>query len=937
METNSVDSQLASFVANNASAVEPSVEKDLADYVRGEKYGSTSQQIISGLEGAASAATFGLSTGIETNILGVPAEDIQARREENPISHGVGQLAGIVGTSAIPGVGAGKILTGAGETLAAGLGLAQEATTLTKIGSQAAKMAAENMLFQAGDEVSKMFTDTAPPGEAAQTALVNIGLSGILGAGMGGAFGAANPLWNATAGPKVEKILNGLKNKIDGLGGKMPEELATAIQESGLGITPEVQAFLSGSPIAKHTGQTLEQSATESGLKFQRQLADLNIETADKAVEALGTSPEFINRLKNLSDYETGANVVDRLHTSIKSKAEPVIEEFQRIRKEFSKTPLTQESDILADRLANLAESEFGSYRLGDDYQFIQKQLSNLPNIRDLEGLRQVQSGLWNEAKTGKASWEAVGKVVGIMRDVEGDTIMRAAREKGEAAIANLAKENAPLVEAAGKEGKKLLAAEKRNITKSSIASAEDEVMRVQMARSAYGDLANEITELNKYLKLKKFQGPESFLKALSEAGEESILKKVTKEDSVRMVEFLKNRFPEAAQDIRDYQINTLLKDAGRQAKGDEVISVKKLFRDIDDMSPEMRENLIGPDQMKRLEALRTVKEALPDRPMNTSGTAKTLDALWGNVPGTAMGALAFLSGSNPIMATLIGGLSNALSRDIPDATRMALLKYIGTGGNIEAGAFKTMVDYIAAAAKGEARLSKAIGSVFKPGAEVISSKLIPNEKDRQKLDKRVMALRDNPNDLISIGGNAGAYIPNQASGVAATASNAISVLANLKPDNPKRSPLDANFPPTKAQEYKYNRALDLAEQPLMILEDVKKGTINHEEMSFLKSIYPDLVTRMQSKLMNDLNTSLAKGENIPYNTRMGLSLFLETPLDSTMTPESINAIQQQNAVAPAAQQPQTMPKKSMKGLEKMPGQFQTVDQARVARKLKTS
>lgn len=875
--------------------------EEAANWIKGvereEKYGTIPQQLATGLEGAASAATFGLSTGLET-ALGVPEEDIAARREENPLSHTAGQIAGVVGTSAIPGLGgvsgAGKIMTGAGEAAAAALGLAQEATALTKIGSQAAKMAAENMLFQAGDEVSKMFTDNSPPGEAAQTALVNIGLSGIIGAGMGGSFGAVNPLWSATAGPKVEKILNGLKDKIDGLGSQMPEELSAAIQESGLGITPEVQAFLSGTPLAKQAGQTLEQSATKSGFKFQQQLEDLNEEAANKLVEAFGKQPEFIDRLKHLSDFETGANVVDRLHTNIKSKAEPIIEEFNNVRNQFKSIPIAEEKPVIAEKLAKMAEEEFGGFKTGDSYQYVLKKIQEASGVEDLNGLKLLQEQVNHEAYK-KASIDpfTAGKVNSILREVEGDTLMKAAAMGGEESIA-----------------------------------------RVKMARQQYGELAQELTELNQYLKLKKFRGPDQFLKALSESGEESILRKVTREDSVRLVEFMKSRFPEAAQDIRDYQINSLLKDAARGAKDNQVINATKLFKDIDAMSPEMREHLIGPEALKKIDAVRTIKQALPSKPMNTSGTAKTLDALWGKVPGTAVGALAFLNGSNPVMATIIGGLSSTLGRDIPDATRMALLKYIGTGGKIESGAFKSMVDYISNAIKGEARLSKATQGIFKSGAEVLSTKMIPDQTDRDKLDKRVQALRDSPQEMLAIGGNSGAYIPNQVAGVSGTATNAVNVLNSLRPSNPKNSPLDKDFPPTEAQKQKYNRALDIAEQPLIVLKDIKDGTLNHEDVSLLSQMYPDLYAKLQGKVMNDMNAAVDKGEVIPYNTRMGLSLFLGQPLDSTMTPAGISAIQQHNAVAPAQQQMQNAPKKSMNSLGKMPNQFQTVDQARVSRKL---
>ena len=52
------------------------------------------------------------------------------------------------------------------------------------------------------------------------------------------------------------------------------------------------------------------------------------------------------------------------------------------------------------------------------------------------------------------------------------------------------------------------------------------------------------------------------------------------------------------------------------------------------------------------------------------------------------------------------------------------------------------------------------------------------------------------------------------------------------------------------------------------------------------------------------------KGVAVPYTRRMGLSLFLGTPLDSTMTPAGISSIQATYAQAPQASEAQGEAKK---------------------------
>lgn len=151
------------------------------------KYSSPEEQVKTGLEAAASGATFGLSTGTE-RLAGVSPEEIQARREVNPNIHLLGEAAGLLG-SAATGVGEGALAARVGQAI--GARIAGE-TVLAKVGSAAARNAVETALISSGDEVSKALS--SDPEQSAQTAMVNIGMNGLLGAGIGGAFGTASPL-----------------------------------------------------------------------------------------------------------------------------------------------------------------------------------------------------------------------------------------------------------------------------------------------------------------------------------------------------------------------------------------------------------------------------------------------------------------------------------------------------------------------------------------------------------------------------------------------------------------------------------------------------------------------------------------------------------------------------------------------------------------------
>lgn len=185
--------------------------EDIHNYQLQDKYGSTGEQIKTGIEGAASAATFGGSTALEEG-LGVKPEDIRGRREANPNAHMAGQVAGLASTSFIPGVGAGEILGNAGKGAAELAGLGGEGAGIaSRLGAHAVSSGAENALFQAGDEMSKFLSDD--PNQTAESAAANVGLAGVLGAGVGTGLGTVSEGWKSLAGSKAGKFVDDLKSQ----------------------------------------------------------------------------------------------------------------------------------------------------------------------------------------------------------------------------------------------------------------------------------------------------------------------------------------------------------------------------------------------------------------------------------------------------------------------------------------------------------------------------------------------------------------------------------------------------------------------------------------------------------------------------------------------------------------------------------------------------
>jgi len=271
--------------------------------------------------------------------------------------------------------------------------------------------------------------------------------------------------------------------------------------------------------------------------------------------------------------------------------------------------------------------------------------------------------------------------------------------------------------------------------------------------------------------------------------------------------------------------------------------------------------------------------------------------------------------------------LGPVLSRLLP-----ALAKPF-TENPVFADAAKAAIDYGTTVLKGEAAISRATKSIFKSGETVLPTKMYPTQKEKEKLDKQLKTAQSDPSVLMNVGGTTGHYMPDHQTVMAQTAMTAVNYLNSLRPNVDKKGPLDSEIEPNPAQKAVFDRALDIAEQPLVVLDSIKEGTLTPQDVKSLSTMYPGLYGRLVDKINNDMVEHVSKENPISYKTRLGLSLFLGQPLDSTMTPQSIIAAQPKPQQAP--QMGGMHAKHSTEQLSKLPGSYATPNQARQASRTK--
>lgn len=145
-----------------------------------------------------------------------------------------------------------------------------------------------------------------------------------------------------------------------------------------------------------------------------------------------------------------------------------------------------------------------------------------------------------------------------------------------------------------------------------------------------------------------------------------------------------------------------------------------------------------------------------------------------------------------------------------------------------------------------------------------------------------------------------------------------------------------------KEKKRVYHRALNLANRPLSILDSIKMGKLEPEQVAHMQQLHPELMNNLQKRITKKVVEAQQNGERPPYAVRQSMSLFLGSPLDSTMTPQNILAAQATFVAQKQQQQSQVQPQGKAKAsanpaLSKMATPYRTQNEASQLRKQQSS
>lgn len=851
------------------------------DKIKAIKYGTTEQMVKTAAEGVAKGFLGPLAPLAEKHILGVQDEDIRGREETRPITSGIGQAVGLT-AGLLTGTGEAALMTKAGEA-AEGLAGLSQATKLGKVGSEAVKQAAEMAVLQSGDEIGKMILND--PDTSAESAIANIGLSAAFGAGTGAFItGAVHPLWEATAGKRLDSALNTIKDHMNGMGKTIPEGVHEAANTLGIEIPSEIL----GANASETHGANYTHLKRMENPAIKEAEVKLSKDVSDSVASSLGVKP---SEVESYSTKEMGDDIEKSLKDNHKSLYGDFEDRFNARNKAAEKFVTADEDRLkVYDRII-----EKGINSVGTDSPYYKqyKDLAERVLAKDtIGGLDQLATEIGGKLSAAYRSGDS--NEINLLKTIRSDV-------------------------RSFQEGQILKRVEQFPIKLKERAALHSDYSKYRDIMETLGD----------HLGI-DFKGAKSFAHAISEVPPEKLVKKFSFKDNVEMIPFLQQHFPNVYNDVKQAELKNFIKPAVLSAKDGTEINANKLADLINKAQAGKKEYvnaLFSPEALEKIKAADTLKSIVP-QPKNSGTPAGIMNALK-NLPTSAMAVIGSLSGHSPIGSALLGHVGHAVGTSAPDAIKLGLLRFAGSSQPVNAPAFKAAVDFTHNVIKGQTALNKATAAIFKSGVQVLADKEMPMKADREKLDKEVSKVIDNPDVLTKYtNGQTGHYMPDHQASLLKTSTQAMNYLAQIKPKPTQTGPLDRPIPPSSAQMARYERAQDIAITPSIVLQHVKEGTLQQTDVQDVMSMYPSLYTSMKQKIMNSLVGAKASEEPVPYRTRMAMSMFLGQPMDSSMQAQNIIAAQPMPKMPP--QQPTGMPKKqeSTSKLGKTTSNYMTPNQA---------
>lgn len=867
------------------------------------QYSTPIEQVKTAAEGAAEGLAGFVAPALETGLGISTPEAIRGRKEANPTLHGAAEVAGF-GAGMFLGTGEAAVLGKVGNAAAKIAGLAEganEASKAFKIGSAAVKGAAEMTVMQGSDEVSKMILKD--PNTSAESAIANIGLSAALG-GVGGAVitGAVSPLWKATIGPKVQEGLEMFTNRVNGGAVKAKTGVIDSLQTLGMDIAPELGGAMSDNARAQQFGHDLVKEGNE---KFTNLVEDTK-QKVNQSVQA--AIPLSVDDIANHSESDAGKTLLDTFQKEDKAKFEPVKEALD-LRNEQAAPIKIADVDREGQRnsLMELGLSSNGPganspyYKL---YEEAGQRMLDTESIGELDKWKTEMNGEVREAyrKGEENKGKALKQIIDHTDDFQNSQITYAMTSPANAKLAH------------------------------TDASLNALIQQRMGANAGYREYAKMQNDLTNHLNIGDFKGRGALQKKLTEKlSPEQALKKFTTRGNADFGPFMQQHYPETFAKMQQNETRMFLKPAVTTdpITGDATLNFRKLNKIMDTArkgSPELLNNVLSPEAQQKIQAANNILSQLPDgkKAGQVGGLAKIFNA----IPSSALAAVGWMTGHGPIASGLLRYTAEHLGTVAPQASKLSYLRMLTSETPASADGFKAAYSYFNHVFKGQQLLAKGASAVF-TGAGVAAYNA-PTADDREKLDKKVSDFATNPQPFVQsqLNSNLGIYAGDHQVAASATMTRALQYCNQIKPKDTQSGVLNNPIEPSKVEQFRYDRCLNIAHNPNVLFDHIRNGTLQTSDVQDVKTMYPGVYNQMQQNLMNEITKLKDAGKSVPMRIQQSVSLFMGQALNSSMSPNSIIAAQPKPKMAPQAQNNGKISAKAGTEMKKGANSYKTTTQA---------
>jgi hypothetical protein len=364
---------------------------------------------------------------------------------------------------------------------------------------------------------------------------------------------------------------------------------------------------------------------------------------------------------------------------------------------------------------------------------------------------------------------------------------------------------------------------------------------------------------------------------------------------------------PKAQEFVKDFS-DTLKANAADSVATGEEEPIKNFFRP-------------GTSALKRSRFGQAVEaEAPAPEPAPTIGNKSAqkmvdhLSNLAADAVGSGLGAAAGHMTGIPGAGSLGAWIGHNSVKPIIRTYLPAILKPF-LGSEASAVGLKSAFDAMEAIVAGESAMGRAAESLFSGASSGITA---PSHQELHALDESVHGLSQNPEAMLALGGQLGHYMPAHQTALAETVQSAVNYLNGKRPMPAKPGILNQDIAPSHAEIAAYQRSLAIAQQPLTVIDLLKKGTLQPQDVQDIQNLYPALVPALMNKVNRHMIDHMSGGQRVPFKLRWGLSMLMGQPMDGLFSPQAIQAAQATHLPAQPPQQAQAASKGRSSGINKM-------------------